>query len=171
MTKDEALDLALDALDDLLYWDNGKPEYDKAREAITAIKQARALDKMAENARELGLDYEPVAWNAGVPPLYPEMKDGEAISVEYTTSPAAVVNQQLTTQPAAPLQEPPPECQTEAEKRAYAFGWWKALEANRATLVQDQIRAITQEAMQKIYDLEDQVRRKVYNTPAAGEKK
>lgn len=60
MTKDKALDLALDALDDLLYWDNGKPEYDKAREAITAIKQVRALDKMAENARELGLDYEPV---------------------------------------------------------------------------------------------------------------
>jgi hypothetical protein len=89
----------------------------------------------------------------------------------YTTPPAAVVNQQLTTEPATPLQEPPPECQTEAEKRAYAFGWWKALEANRATLVQDQIRAITQEAMQKIYDLEDQVRRKVYNTPAAGEKK
>jgi hypothetical protein len=29
-------------------------------DAITAIKQARALDKMAENARELGLDYEPV---------------------------------------------------------------------------------------------------------------
>jgi hypothetical protein len=24
---------------------------------------------------------------------------------------------------------PPPECQTEAEKRAYAFGWWKAMEA------------------------------------------
>ena len=22
----------------------------------------------------------------------------------------------------------PPECKTEAEKRAYAFGWWKALE-------------------------------------------
>jgi hypothetical protein len=30
--------------------------------------------------------------------------------------------------PAAPMQEPPPECQTEAEKRAYAFGWWKAME-------------------------------------------
>jgi hypothetical protein len=29
-------------------------------EAIKAIKQSRALDKMAENARELGLDYEPV---------------------------------------------------------------------------------------------------------------
>jgi hypothetical protein len=60
MTKDEALDLALDALDNLLYWDNGKSDYDQAREAITAIKQVRALDKMAENARELGLDYEPV---------------------------------------------------------------------------------------------------------------
>jgi hypothetical protein len=33
-----------------------KKDRDKA---ITAIKQARALDKMAENARELGLDYEP----------------------------------------------------------------------------------------------------------------
>ncbi len=31
---------ALEALDNLLYWDNGKPEYDEAREAITAIKQA-----------------------------------------------------------------------------------------------------------------------------------
>lgn len=26
---------------------------------------------------------------------------------------------------------PPPECQTEAEKTAYAFGWWKALETQR----------------------------------------
>jgi len=24
---------------------------------------------------------------------------------------------------------PPPECKTEAEQTAYAFGWWKALEA------------------------------------------
>jgi prefoldin subunit 5 len=28
----------------------------------------------------------------------------------------------------AEKQEPPPECQTEPEKRAYAFGWWKAME-------------------------------------------
>ena len=27
--------------------------------------------------------------------------------------------------------EPPPECVTEAEKKAFAFGWWKALEAQR----------------------------------------
>ncbi len=32
---------------------------------------------------------EPAAFNAGVPPLYPEMKDGETISVEYTTPPVA----------------------------------------------------------------------------------
>ncbi len=52
MTKDEALDLALEALEDrssLMKW----------QKAITAIKKVRALDKMAENARELGLDYEP----------------------------------------------------------------------------------------------------------------
>jgi hypothetical protein len=40
--KDEALKLALDALDNLLYWDNGKSDYDQAREAITAIEQALA---------------------------------------------------------------------------------------------------------------------------------
>ena len=40
--KDEALKLALEALDNLLYWDNGKPEYDEAREAITVIREALA---------------------------------------------------------------------------------------------------------------------------------
>jgi hypothetical protein len=58
MSKDEALDLALEALDAWLpTWPN---LIEKQKAAITAIKQARALDKMAENARELGLDYEPV---------------------------------------------------------------------------------------------------------------
>jgi hypothetical protein len=190
MTKDEALDLALEALKKL-YGVLTIEEIEPVDKAITAIKQARALDKKAENARELGLDYEPVtilpdgsafgvmsfplpddhwlyapneyrdgeyepidlpkpilthalreavvaavryavrgatmrgketdfdpdalvqnavyalcgpyttppaqpapvqepvAFNAGVPPLYPEMKDGETISVEYTTPPAA----------------------------------------------------------------------------------
>ena len=27
--------------------------------------------------------------------------------------------------------DPPPECETEAEKTAFAFGWWKALETQR----------------------------------------
>ena len=58
MTKDKALKLALEALE----WEEAQTAYPSRMmiEAITAIKQALALDKMAENARELGLDYEPV---------------------------------------------------------------------------------------------------------------
>jgi hypothetical protein len=84
VSKDEALDLALEALEnsvDLVREDayNAEKLYgnypsrqgkvaglkvlaDDHEKAITAIKQARALDKKAENARELGLDYEPVAY-------------------------------------------------------------------------------------------------------------
>jgi len=68
MTKDEALDLALEALETLML-ERGSI-YDKA---ITAIKQARALDKKAENARELGLDYEPaqpVVWHDAPQTIY-----------------------------------------------------------------------------------------------------
>jgi hypothetical protein len=55
--KDEALKLALDALDIVkIHFTQNR----HVNEAITAIKQALALDKKAENARELGLDYEPV---------------------------------------------------------------------------------------------------------------
>jgi hypothetical protein len=67
MTKDEALDKALEALG--MYQAAGfgnstdfnkqHEAFYKAQTAIIAIKQARALDKMAENARALGLDYEP----------------------------------------------------------------------------------------------------------------
>jgi hypothetical protein len=68
MTKDEALDLALNALlwanIEINDWRDSAYGYEpedqpQIMEAITAIKQARALDKKAENARELGLDYEP----------------------------------------------------------------------------------------------------------------
>ena len=72
MTK-EALKLALEALETLHdenmdYLTRNKLGGENnqcmvfAREAITAIKEAlanEALEKMAENARELGLDYEP----------------------------------------------------------------------------------------------------------------
>jgi hypothetical protein len=69
MTKDEALDLALNALlwanIEINDWRDDAHGYTPEDQpqimaAITAIKQARALDKKAENARELGLDYEPV---------------------------------------------------------------------------------------------------------------
>ena len=70
MTKDEALKIALDALQQIAHVSAMDYEYQQwAVEAITAIKEAlanEALEKMAENARELGLDYEPeqepVAW-------------------------------------------------------------------------------------------------------------
>ncbi len=84
MTKDEelAMDLALEALEHML--EDAKQErltveyWNECVDAITAIKKARSAPVQ-----------EPVAFNAGVPPLYPEMKDGETISVEYTTPPAA----------------------------------------------------------------------------------
>lgn len=57
MTKDEALDLALEALE--ICEQDGYIPVRLTRDSITAIKQARALDKKAENARELGLDYGP----------------------------------------------------------------------------------------------------------------
>jgi len=67
MTK-EALKLALETLEvanscvDGYYIPKGKTHLPEIELAITALKEAlanEALDKMAENARELGLDYEP----------------------------------------------------------------------------------------------------------------
>jgi hypothetical protein len=72
MTKDEALRIALKALkrmesygNTFAYRKTEQNPHEQVCEALTAIKQALALDKMAENARELGLDYEPapVQWN------------------------------------------------------------------------------------------------------------
>jgi hypothetical protein len=68
MTTEEALELALEALEYIHEGANNQGPHTgiswrcvavKAEPAIKAIKQARALDKKAENARELGLDYEP----------------------------------------------------------------------------------------------------------------
>jgi hypothetical protein len=59
MTKDEALDKAQGYLDGLIRGLN-MDDTSEAVQVRDAIKQARALDKKAENARELGLDYEPV---------------------------------------------------------------------------------------------------------------
>jgi hypothetical protein len=68
MTTDKALDLALEVLKAAYV----PADLDEQREkAITAIKQARALDKKAENARELGLDYEPVI-----------AQDGDTLEIE-----------------------------------------------------------------------------------------
>jgi hypothetical protein len=104
MDKDEALDLALEELEncaDLLKVFEAPLDSCVgaamlgAEKAITAIKQARALDKKAENARELGLDYEPapvqpVAWMDKYGELYKEIEHVLPTDKPlYTTPPAA----------------------------------------------------------------------------------
>ena len=61
MTK-EALKMALEAFGEIEWSNNSQWQSDRAKVAIATLKEAlanEALEKMAENARELGLDYEP----------------------------------------------------------------------------------------------------------------
>jgi hypothetical protein len=65
MTKDEALKLALEALELSAITVDSFGVQRKTYQAIMAVKEAlaqQALDRKAENARELDLDYEPVGW-------------------------------------------------------------------------------------------------------------
>ena len=48
-----------------------------------------------------------------------------------TSSSASLIQFADSTQHPSQRQRPPPECETEAEKRAFAFGWFKALESER----------------------------------------
>jgi hypothetical protein len=93
MDKDEALKLALEALDNLLYWDNGKSDYDQAREAITAIQQARSapvqepigyLFQHEETGLTMVVDVQQVEW--GFEKNNPRH---QKIGPVYTTPPAA----------------------------------------------------------------------------------
>jgi hypothetical protein len=96
MTKEEALDLALEALENTSPTGFNMERDKQFFAAITAIKQAIALDKKAENARELGLNYEPVQEPVGkytgktwyglsIISLYDEIPVGTLL---YTTPPA-----------------------------------------------------------------------------------
>jgi len=90
MTKDEALRLALEALE------YAGPSWIEARQpAITALKEAlanEALDKMAENARELGLDYEP----AQEPVSQPKVRTGNCLRVGVCASEGHKIQPQRT---------------------------------------------------------------------------
>ena len=50
--------------------------------------------------------------------------DGEALDIRANA--ITSLRQAITVYESAP-----PECQTEAEKTAFAFGWWKAMETKR----------------------------------------
>jgi hypothetical protein len=218
-----AVKQALEALeserDKYLEWgdEDGAPE--DVYEAITALQSIisqDALDKMAENARELGLDYEPAVQEGRVwavfcggcrkewsvpyqhpgksicaeceakckdtpPAAQPAVQEGRDWSLLEATQESlrehmAEIKRLKAAQPAPltckhewfrtgamepgecrcincgmwntttppvpqpvpvktysggkpwPVQPVPHECQTEAEKTAYAFGWWKAME-------------------------------------------
>jgi hypothetical protein len=81
----EALDIGLEYAESELYENRRRYEgymhlapddqayVNQIKEAIASLRQA------IEQAEK----QEPVAWNSGVPPLYPQIKDGETISVEY----------------------------------------------------------------------------------------
>jgi hypothetical protein len=79
----EAMKQALDALR-LLVEERSYEAMDDGYKAITAL---RAAIEQAEKQ-------EPVAFNAGVPLLYPEMKDGETISAEYVETPPPAAQQE-----------------------------------------------------------------------------
>jgi hypothetical protein len=93
MTK-EALKLALEALVNTDSEPSSK-SWKREIEALTAIKKAlanEALEKMAENARELGLDYEPAQEPVGkfakfTDGIWREVTDGSAGVPLYTTPP------------------------------------------------------------------------------------
>jgi len=55
---------------------------ERGMEAYEAAKKRGWVGLSDERLMEMPKQ-EPVAFNAGVPPLYPEMKDGETISVKY----------------------------------------------------------------------------------------
>jgi hypothetical protein len=104
MTDKETLKLALDDL--MVEYDMERTSFAKRVDEIfkqappeqpspVTSLQALALDKMAENARELGLDYEPaqqepVAWMQDSIELYVQDRPSANYTIPlYTTPPAA----------------------------------------------------------------------------------
>lgn len=81
-------------------------------------KRQAALDKLVELTDEMGLYDKPAQERASPCARHCE---AQAFKIEIRWLKAQLA------QPA-----PPPECKTDAEQTAYAFGWWKALESMRA---------------------------------------
>ena len=71
---------------------------------------------------------------------YWQRADSEAYSQQAKATETEQRFRELCADTCAALEapQPPHECTTEAEKIAFAFGWWKALEANRAPQAEQQ---------------------------------
>ena len=147
MTTLKTLEMALEALEAYLNAtdsDQDVKAYDLMEQAVTALRQQIALEKMAENARELGLDYdakpderlmkmpdEPVAW------MYPSDYEkcltsehvAEVTSVECTsvrTGEKTTIPLYTRPQPAAQWvgltdEEIEDACWTEVDRRLTSF--------------------------------------------------
>ena len=126
MTEREALKLALEALEleDMAcrYEKDQTPEH--ITKAITAIREA-----LAEQPA-------PPPWWPAVENI---MNEYGLQAIDFVADFKAALSDhivdanKMVEQPA-----PPPECQTEAEKTAFAFGWWKALEMHRTSAQQQE---------------------------------
>jgi hypothetical protein len=69
----------------------------------------------------------------------------DSFSFQRKTQQAITAIKEALAQPA-----PPPECMTEAEQTAYAFGWWKALEHVRTEQpAQEPVAYIRKDQLQK----------------------
>lgn len=93
---------------------------------MTHITIPRETVQQAIDALELSrgalIEVSPCSWK--------ECHQHQVDAVEYTPPKIDAAITALRTALEAP--NPPHECKTEAEKIAFAFGWWKALEVNRA---------------------------------------
>jgi hypothetical protein len=98
---------------------------------LTRLKASIALDKIAENARELGLDYEPAVQEGRDWSLLEATQESlreHMAEIKRLKAPQPVPVKTYSGGKPWPVAPVPHECQTEAEKTAYAFGWWKAME-------------------------------------------
>jgi hypothetical protein len=96
----------------------------KARAELNQALADAALDKKADNAKELGLDYVQMTKPYRLLPDNGSKYFGE--SWDKIEKPAQPDHMEDVL-----AMVPPPECKTEAEKTAFAFGWFKALESVR----------------------------------------
>lgn len=121
----EAMKLALEALETVAADVKTTPTaYEAQRQAITALREAlvnEALDKKAENARELGLDYEPIQCPICKAEDSPYPKCGCVTYVEQPAQQEPVAWKLVPREPTHEMLKAMDECSTEGyDERLYA---------------------------------------------------